>query len=190
MGPLADFRTQNTGVNERPIRIKWIDNGEDNKQKLRTNNSEDDLVCKADEDQVKPMTFHRQADKQPAKPAIKAFKLSLTDVTGVLHPPSPQQQQKLIDSVKVPTPDMFYKKSLLEENGGETHIIVDEDVNLDDEVDDEEEEDIVDDDVSEVIEVVGAGKQIKRSEIQPFDEELEASKKISKVQITATSNRP
>ncbi len=188
MGPLADFRTQNTGANERPIRIKWIDNGEDNKQKLRTNNSEDDLVCKADEDQVKPMTFHRQADKQPAKPAIKAFKLSLTDVTGVLHPPSPQQQ-KLIDSVKVPTPDMFYKKSLLEENGGETHIIVDEDVNLDDEVDDEEE-DIVDDDVSEVIEVVGAGKQIKRSEIQPFDEELEGSKKISKVQITATSNRP
>jgi hypothetical protein len=37
---------------ERPIKLKWIDNCEDDKQRLRTNNSEDDLVCKMDEDTV------------------------------------------------------------------------------------------------------------------------------------------
>lgn len=117
MGPLADFRNHANGnTNERPIRLKWIDNGEDNKQKLRTNNSEDDLVCKADEDQVKPMDFHRRADKKPAKPTIKPFKLSLTDVTGVLfQPQSPHHHQSnkpLSESdkkqKKIPTPDMFY----------------------------------------------------------------------------------
>jgi|LauGreDrversion4_2_1035121.scaffolds.fasta_scaffold360242_1 hypothetical protein len=51
MGPLADFRSHlNQGT--RAIKLKWMDNGEDNKQKLRTNNSEDDLICKLEEDQV------------------------------------------------------------------------------------------------------------------------------------------
>ena len=47
MGPLADFR-QHLGpdLTQKGFKLKWIDNLEDNKQKLRTNNSEDDLVIK------------------------------------------------------------------------------------------------------------------------------------------------
>jgi hypothetical protein len=53
MGPLADFRNH-MGRDDPPRaqKLKWIDNCEDNKQKLRTNNSEDDLVCKIDEENV------------------------------------------------------------------------------------------------------------------------------------------
>jgi hypothetical protein len=43
---LADFRSHLSGANnERLVKLKWIDNGENDKNKLRTNNSEDDLVC-------------------------------------------------------------------------------------------------------------------------------------------------
>ena len=43
MGPLADLRPNHPG--EKVDAIRWIDNGENDKAKLRTNNSEDDLVC-------------------------------------------------------------------------------------------------------------------------------------------------
>lgn len=56
---------------------------EDNKAKLRTNNSEDDLVCKFDDDAIGPADNHRKKDKVAAKATIKPFKQSLADVTGV-----------------------------------------------------------------------------------------------------------
>ena len=88
MGPLADFRSHLGREDLHRIpKLKWIDNSEDNKQKLRTNNSEDDLVCKLDDDAVQPMDFHRRKEKVPAKSTIKPFKQSIGEVTGVLEPP-------------------------------------------------------------------------------------------------------
>ena len=57
---------------------------EDNKQKLRTNNSEDDLICKLDEDLVAPADNHRKPGKVASKSTIKPFKQTLGDVTGVV----------------------------------------------------------------------------------------------------------
>lgn len=71
------------GDQPRQVKLKWIDNCEDNKEKLRTNNSEDDLVCKLDEDQVTLMDFHRRKDKVPAKSTIKPFSQTISEVTGV-----------------------------------------------------------------------------------------------------------
>lgn len=88
MGPLADFRNLLGQQEPRSAKLKWIDNGEDNKQKLRTNNSEDDLICKLDEDQVKPMDFHRRKEKLPTKSTIKPFKQTISEVTGVIDIPS------------------------------------------------------------------------------------------------------
>lgn len=75
MGPLADFRSH-LGQLEAPRvpKLKWVDNGEDNKNKLRTNNSEDDLICKIDDDKVPVMDFHRRKDKVPPKATIKPFR--------------------------------------------------------------------------------------------------------------------
>ena len=75
MGPLADFR-QHLGqdLNQKLFKLKWIDNLEDNKQKLRTNNSEDDLVIKIQEENVKPIDLHRQHTKHPHKATLKPFK--------------------------------------------------------------------------------------------------------------------
>jgi hypothetical protein len=82
MGPLADFRSHGLPEHRQP-KIKWIDNMEDNKVKLRTNNSEDDLVCKFDDDAIGPADNHRRREKVPPKATIKPFKQSLADVTGV-----------------------------------------------------------------------------------------------------------
>ena len=65
MGPLADFRGCMAQESRPAAKIKWIDNNEDNKQMLRTNNSEDDLVIKIELDQVTAVVTHR-------KPAIKS----------------------------------------------------------------------------------------------------------------------
>lgn len=47
-------------------RLRWIDNNEDNKDKLRTNNSEDDLVCKH---KIEEITSHKILHNK--KPIIK-----------------------------------------------------------------------------------------------------------------------
>ena len=126
MGPLADFRSHlGREDHQRVPKLKWIDNCEDNKQKLRTNNSEDDLVCKIDDDAVQPMDFHRRKDKIPHKSTIKPFKQSIGEVTGVLDPPPADtpsakhmKAERNISSAKkqeqepkIPTPDMFYQDS-------------------------------------------------------------------------------
>ncbi len=79
MGPLADFR--GLQQHERVPKLKWIDNMEDNKQQLRTNNSEDDLVCKFDDGKVNDVTNHKET--KSVKPTIKPFKQTLSEVTGV-----------------------------------------------------------------------------------------------------------
>lgn len=48
-------------------KLRWIDNNEDNKDKLRTNNSEDDLVCKH---KIEEITSHKTQNNK--KPIIKA----------------------------------------------------------------------------------------------------------------------
>ena len=60
--------------------IKWIDNEENDKAKLRTNNSEDDLVCK---DEVGIIETHKQNIK--TKSVIKPFQLNLNEVTGLMN---------------------------------------------------------------------------------------------------------
>jgi hypothetical protein len=70
------------GALERAVKLRWVDNGENDKQRLRTNNSEDDLVC---QEEPKPMDFHRRADKRPHKATIKPFKQTISEVTGVVH---------------------------------------------------------------------------------------------------------
>ena len=56
---------------------------EDNKLVLRTNNSEDDLVCKIEDGPLPPADNHRRLDKRATKSTIKPFKQTLADVTGV-----------------------------------------------------------------------------------------------------------
>ena len=87
MGPLADFRGHMNDQSQRLAKIKWSDNGEDNKQKLRTNNSEDDLIIKLDLATVGAQDNHRREDKQKAKTgaSIKPFKQTLAEVTGVVN---------------------------------------------------------------------------------------------------------
>lgn len=73
MGPLAEF-TKEMFANPDDIHqtIKWLDNNENNKDKLRINNSEDDLVCK---ENPEPVNTHRS--KSDVKKAIKDFNLGL-----------------------------------------------------------------------------------------------------------------
>lgn len=90
MGPLADFRGHLGGL-ERQGKLRWIDNGEGDKQKLRTNNSEDDLIIKIYEAEqpgngvLTKQENHRLTRKMPTKATIKAFKQSLSEVTGVAN---------------------------------------------------------------------------------------------------------
>lgn len=84
MGPLADFRGHMNDHSLRQAKIKWTDNGEDNKQKLRTNNSEDDLVIKMDLQTVGPQENHRTKQHSLGGASIKPFKQTLAEVTGVM----------------------------------------------------------------------------------------------------------
>ncbi len=45
MGPLADFRGETDNkTNSEKLKIKWLDNCENNKERLETNKSEEDLI--------------------------------------------------------------------------------------------------------------------------------------------------
>lgn len=78
MGPLADLRFQPEQQENEQHKIKWIDNNENDKKKLVTNKSEEDLVYK---EEVQKIDLHRS--KSSNKSTIKPFKLNLSDVTGV-----------------------------------------------------------------------------------------------------------
>lgn len=69
MGPFADYRAfvNAPGKNNK---LKWIDNGK-NKNKLRTNPSEGDLVLL---ETVEPVTLHREIDPKDVKGVLKQVK--------------------------------------------------------------------------------------------------------------------
>lgn len=83
MGPLADLRVfhENGTEDTSPqiAAIKWLDNNQNDKMKLVTNKSEDDLIYKEDPGVI---DAHKEVTKKP-KRAIKLFELNLSDVTGV-----------------------------------------------------------------------------------------------------------
>ena len=56
MGPLADLRYSPENNDEALAAIKWVDNGENDKTKLVTNKSEEDLVYK---EEVSKINAHR-----------------------------------------------------------------------------------------------------------------------------------
>ena len=79
MGPLSDLRYTpgQTAEGLVPSTIKWLDNGQNHKTKLVTNNSEDDLVYK---EEVAAIGTHRQSSN--TKSIIKPFNLVMANVTG------------------------------------------------------------------------------------------------------------
>ena len=77
MGPLADLRF-GPDIDSQQTAVRWVDNFENDKQKLVTNRSEDDLVYKEEPGTI---DIHKQANN--FKPCIKPFKLNMDEVTGV-----------------------------------------------------------------------------------------------------------
>ena len=77
MGPLADLKF-GPDIEHQPRAVKWVDNNENDKTKLVTNKSEDDLVYKENVDVV---NVHR--DKSQGKSNIKPYNLNMVEVTGV-----------------------------------------------------------------------------------------------------------
>lgn len=77
MGPLADLKF-GPDIEHYPRSIKWLDNMENDKTKLITNKSDDDLVYKEAVEEVK---VHRE--KKNTKSNIKPYKLDMAEVTGV-----------------------------------------------------------------------------------------------------------
>jgi hypothetical protein len=66
--------------------IRWLDNQENDKVKLVTNKSEDDLIYK---EEVPKVDNHRVKGK--AKSIMKPFKLNLAEVTGIPNITSSRQ---------------------------------------------------------------------------------------------------
>ena len=120
MGPLADFRSHmmQGGNNPRAIKLKWIDNMEDNKSILRTNNSEDDLVCKIEADHVPLADNHRRLDKRASKSTIKPFKQTMADVTGV-----PTVLELESEAIFKASPKQGYASGRAGKNSGGQHAI-------------------------------------------------------------------
>ncbi len=79
MGPLADLRIHENTDQQQSRTVKWTDNEENDKERLRTNKSEDDLVCK---DEIHQIDCHRK-NNLARKKSIKPFTLNMTEVTGV-----------------------------------------------------------------------------------------------------------
>lgn len=77
MGPLAELKFGPDMEHEQRA-IRWIDNNENDKSKLVTNKSEEDLVYK---EEVQKIDVHR-TDVKP-KSTIKPFALDMAFVTGV-----------------------------------------------------------------------------------------------------------
>ena len=64
MGPIALYKFEELNKKKIDNRLKWID--EHKNSKLRTNHSDDDLVCKS---QPLPITSHKQVE--PLRPIMK-----------------------------------------------------------------------------------------------------------------------
>ena len=59
MGPIAMYSASELGAKEK-FKLKWIDEGKDDPEKLRTNPSEDDLCLK---ETVEPITNHKESHR-------------------------------------------------------------------------------------------------------------------------------
>lgn len=82
--PTPEHTLQEKGENRKPA-IKWTDEGKDDKAKLQTNFSKDDLRIKV-EDTSKPLNKvdnHRKTDNKPKKSTIKPFTLDNNKLTGI-----------------------------------------------------------------------------------------------------------
>jgi hypothetical protein len=81
MGPLADLRIlsgeANTQDDPPSQGIRWLDNHENDKVRLVTNKSEDDLIYK---EEVSKIDNHRV---KFAKSIMKPFQLNMSEVTGI-----------------------------------------------------------------------------------------------------------
>jgi len=80
MGPLADLKMGQENDSEKKQAIRWLDNNENDKGKLVTNKSDDDLIYK---EQVELVKTHKRSAS--TKATIKPFSLSIAKVTGVHH---------------------------------------------------------------------------------------------------------
>lgn len=87
MGPLADLRV-NPESDDGPAStaVRWLDENKNDKNKLVTNKSEDDLIYK---ELVNKVEVHK--NQPSAKPIMKPFKLNLAEVTGVHNLTSARQ---------------------------------------------------------------------------------------------------
>jgi hypothetical protein len=85
MGPLpiqsADTIKADKGEN-RARALKWVDDGKDDKEKLKTNKSNEDLVIKS-EDPTKLNKIECHRHKKPKKSSIKPFKICNNKLTGL-----------------------------------------------------------------------------------------------------------
>lgn len=87
MGPLPipslESAKADRGEN-RAAAIKWIDDGKDIKEKLKTNKSKEDLIIKAeDPSKLQRIDCHKKLDNKPKKSAIKPFKIDNNKLTGL-----------------------------------------------------------------------------------------------------------
>lgn len=71
MGPITMYSSKDLGEKDQD-KVKWIDNGENKKEVLRTNPSETDLCLK---EVVEPIISHKQ---EPSKSIMKVKQPSFT----------------------------------------------------------------------------------------------------------------
>lgn len=87
MGPLPvpslESAKADKGEN-RQTAIKWIDDGKGDKEKLKTNKSQEDLIIKAeDPSKLQRIVCHKKTEKNTRKSSIKPFKIDNNKLTGL-----------------------------------------------------------------------------------------------------------
>jgi hypothetical protein len=94
MGPLADYRQ---AMNSSPAKqqLRWLDNMQDDKDKLRTNNSQDDLVCK---EEVSPIVTHKKNTR--TNPIIKQTP----------YPPNPDYLLRPFEDEQIYGDDLMFQQ--------------------------------------------------------------------------------
>ena len=69
---------------DRRLAIKWTDDGKEDKGKLVTNKSSEDLVTKIETNQqIAKVDSHKLKDRQPKKSAMKPYTIDHHNLTGL-----------------------------------------------------------------------------------------------------------
>jgi hypothetical protein len=69
---------------DRRLAIKWTDDGKEDKGKLVTNKSSEDLVTKIETNQqIAKVDSHKLKDRQPKKSAMKPYTIDHNKLTGL-----------------------------------------------------------------------------------------------------------